>query len=34
MENVNGTDNWMRPQACDRVIFTRRLSYIVLIERF
>lgn len=33
MESVNGTDNWMRAQACDRVIFTRRLSYIVQIER-
>lgn len=30
----NGTDNWMRAQACDRVIFTCRFCYIVLIERF
>lgn len=34
MENGNGTDNWMRAQACDWVIFRRRFSYIVLIERF
>lgn len=32
MENGNGTD-WMRAQACDWVIFRRRFSYIVLIER-
>ena len=34
IENASGTDNWMLAQACDRVIFTRCFSYIVLIERF